>query len=122
MISHIDHVVLTVSDIEFSVKFYRQVLLMDEITFANGRKALRFGNQKINLQTLGQEPRNNALVGSGDLCLITHWSLDDVVAHLKNENIEIIEGPIEKSGALGQITSVYFLDPDNNLVEISVYN
>jgi len=61
-------------------------------------------------------------IGSGDLCLITHWNLDDVVAHLKNENIEIIEGPIEKSGALGQITSVYFLDPDNNLVEISVYN
>ncbi|MFC1235946.1 VOC family protein [Vibrio sp. F74] len=122
MISHIDHVVLTVSDIEFSVTFYRRVLLMDEIAFANGRKALRFGNQKINLQTLGQEPRNNARVGSGDLCLITHWSLNDVVAHLKNEKIEIIEGPVDKSGAMGQIESVYFLDPDNNLVEISVYN
>ncbi|WED27289.1 VOC family protein [Vibrio sp. DW001] len=122
MIRHIDHIVLTVSDIEFSVKFYRRVLLMDEITFANGRKALRFGNQKINLQTLGQEPRNNAHVGSGDLCLITHWDLNDVVAHLKNENIAIIEGPVDKSGAIGQITSIYFLDPDNNLIEISVYN
>ena len=71
MISHIDHVVLTVSDIESSVEFYRRVLLMEEITFAKGRKALKFGNQKINLQTLGQEPRNEAQVGSGDLCLIT---------------------------------------------------
>lgn len=122
MISHIDHVVLTVSDIEFSVEFYRRVLLMKEITFANGRKALRFGNQKINLQTLGQEPRNKAQVGSGDLCLITHWNLNDVVAHLNNENIKIVEGPVNKSGAVGQIEPVYFLDPDKNLVEISVYN
>jgi len=122
MISHIDHVVLTVSDIESSVEFYRRVLLMEEITFAKGRKALKFGNQKINLQTLEQEPRNEAQVGSGDLCLITSWNLKDVVVHLENENVEIVEGPVAKSGAVGQIESVYFLDPDNNLVEISVYN
>jgi catechol 2,3-dioxygenase-like lactoylglutathione lyase family enzyme len=122
MISHIDHVVLTVSDIESSVEFYRRVLLMEEITFAKGRKALKFGNQKINLQTLGQEPRNEAQVGSGGLCLITSWNLKDVVVHLENENVEIVEGPVAKSGAVGQIESVYFLDPDNNLVEISVYN
>jgi len=122
MISHIDHVVLTVSDIESSVEFYRRVLLMEEITFAKGRKALKFGNQKINLQTLGQESRNEAQVGSGDLCLITSWNLKDVVVHLENENVEIVEGPVAKSGAVGQIESVYFLDPDNNLVEISVYN
>jgi catechol 2,3-dioxygenase-like lactoylglutathione lyase family enzyme len=122
MISHIDHVVLTVSDIESSVEFYRRVLLMEEITFAKGRKALKFGNQKINLQTLGQESRNEAQVGSGDLCLITSWNLKDVVVHLENENVEIVEGPVAKSGAVGQIESVYFLDPDKNLVEISVYN
>jgi catechol 2,3-dioxygenase-like lactoylglutathione lyase family enzyme len=122
MISHIDHVVLTVSDIESSVEFYRRVLLMEEITFAKGRKALKFGNQKINLQTLGQELRNEAQVGSGDLCLITSWNLKDVVVHLENENVEIVEGPVAKSGAVGQIESVYFLDPDKNLVEISVYN
>jgi len=122
MISHIDHVVLTVSDIESSVEFYRRVLLMEEITFAKGRKALKFGNQKINLQTLGQEPRNEAQVGSGGLCLITSWNLKDVVVHLENENVEIVEGPVAKSGAVGQIESVYFLDPDKNLVEISVYN
>ncbi|EEX32660.1 MULTISPECIES: VOC family protein [Vibrio] len=121
MISHIDHIVLTVSDIKASVEFYRRVLKMEEVTFAGGRKALRFGNQKINLQLLGQEPRNHAQVGSGDLCLITHWSLEDVITHLQQQNIRIVEGPVEKSGATGAISSVYFLDPDSNLIEVSVY-
>lgn len=121
MISHIDHIVLTVSDIKASVEFYRRVLKMEEVTFAGGRKALRFGNQKINLQLLGQEPRNHAQVGSGDLCLITNWSLEDVITHLQQQNIRIVEGPVEKSGATGAISSVYFLDPDSNLIEISVY-
>ncbi|KFI13010.1 VOC family protein [Vibrio coralliilyticus] len=121
MISHIDHIVLTVSDIKASIEFYRRVLKMEEVTFAGGRKALRFGNQKINLQLLGQEPRNHAQVGSGDLCLITHWSLEDVITHLQQQNIRIVEGPVEKSGATGAISSVYFLDPDSNLIEVSVY-
>lgn len=121
MISHIDHIVLTVSDIKASVEFYRRVLKLEEVTFAGGRKALRFGNQKINLQLLGQEPRNHAQVGSGDLCLITHWSLEDVITHLQQQNIRIVEGPVEKSGATGAISSVYFLDPDSNLIEVSVY-
>ncbi|NRF24039.1 VOC family protein [Vibrio coralliilyticus] len=121
MISHIDHIVLTVSDIKASVEFYRRVLKMEEVTFAGGRKALRFGNQKINLQLLGQEPRNHAQVGSGDLCLITYWSLEDVITHLQQQNIRIVEGPVEKSGATGAISSVYFLDPDSNLIEVSVY-
>tara|TARA_Y100001956_G_scaffold70346_1_gene74272 strand:- start:1535 stop:1903 length:369 start_codon:yes stop_codon:yes gene_type:complete len=122
MISHIDHIVLTVSNIAHSVAFYQRVLQMEEVTFANGRKALKFGNQKINLQLLGQEPRNQAQVGSGDLCLITHWSLEEVITHLTKEQIEIVEGPVEKSGAQGPIQSVYFLDPDSNLIEISVYS
>ncbi|WP_281629578.1 VOC family protein [Vibrio sp. St2] len=121
MISHIDHIVLTVSDIKASVEFYRRVLKMEEVTFAGGRKALRFGNQKINLQLLGQEPRNHAQVGSGDLCLITNWSLEDVITHLQQQNIRVVEGPVEKSGATGAISSVYFLDPDSNLIEVSVY-
>ncbi|MDA0128191.1 VOC family protein [Vibrio sp. MarTm2] len=121
MISHIDHIVLTVSDIAHSVAFYQRVLLMEEVTFANGRKALKFGNQKINLQLLGQEPRNRAQVGSGDLCLITRWPLEEVITHLTKEQVDIIEGPVEKSGAQGPIQSVYFLDPDSNLIEISVY-
>ncbi|MGP1388580.1 MAG: VOC family protein [Vibrio diabolicus] len=122
MISHIDHIVLTVSDIERSVQFYKRVLQMEEVSFANGRKAVKFGNQKINFQRLGQEPRNLAQVGSGDLCLISSWSLDEAVRHLANENVEIIEGPAQKSGAVGAIESVYFLDPDSNLIEVSVYD
>ncbi|EPJ2749183.1 VOC family protein, partial [Vibrio parahaemolyticus] len=122
LISHIDHIVLTVSDIERSVQFYKRVLQMEEVSFANGRKAVKFGNQKINFQRLGQEPRNLAQVGSGDLCLISSWSLDEVVRHLANENVEIIEGPAQKSGAVGTIKSVYFLDPDSNLIEVSVYD
>ncbi|HCG8590119.1 VOC family protein [Vibrio sp. Vb2880] len=122
LISHIDHIVLTVSDIERSVQFYKRVLKMEEVSFANGRKAVKFGNQKINFQRLGQEPRNLAQVGSGDLCLISSWSLDEVVRHLANENVEIIEGPAQKSGAVGTIESVYFLDPDSNLIEVSVYD
>jgi len=121
LISHIDHIVLTVSDIEESVQFYKRVLLMEEVSFANGRKALKFGNQKINLQLLGQEPRNKAKVGSGDFCLISNRSLDDVLLHLAKENIEVVEGPVQKAGAAGPIESVYFLDPDSNLIEVSVY-
>lgn len=121
MISHIDHLVLTVSDIERSVAFYSSVLEMEAITFGAGRRALRFGNQKINLQLLGQEPRNRARVGSGDLCLITHWTLEQVVAQLRRHGVEIVEGPVTKSGACGLIESVYCLDPDMNLIEISRY-
>lgn len=121
MISHIDHLVLTVSDIERSVAFYSSVLEMEAITFGAGRRALRFGNQKINLQLLGQEPRNRARVGSGDLCLITHWTLEQVVAQLHRHGVEIVEGPVTRSGACGPIESVYCLDPDMNLIEISRY-
>ncbi len=121
MIHHIDHIVLTVSDIEKSVDFYKRVLCMEEVTFANGRKAVAFGNQKINFQLLGQEPRNVANVGSGDVCLISDWPLASVVNHLGKENVKIIEGPVEKSGAVGAIQSVYFLDLDKNLIEVSVY-
>ena len=121
MISHFDHIVLTVSDIQNAVNFYKRVLCMEEVTFANGRKAVTFGNQKINFQLLGQEPRNVANVGSGDVCLISNWSLQEVVDHLVKQDVRIIEGPVEKSGAVGAIQSVYFLDPDKNLIEVSVY-
>lgn len=121
MISHIDHVVLTVADIERSVAFYQRVLGMEAVSFAGGRRALRFGQQKINLQTLGMETRNHAGVGSGDLCLISHWPLERVVAQLSAENVPLLEGPVAKSGATGPIQSVYFNDPDGNLIEVSVY-
>ena len=121
MISHIDHLVLTVGDIEAAVAFYKRALLVTDSTFANGRRALHFGNQKINLQVLGMETRNRAAIGSGDLCLVTAWPLADVAAHLRRERIEIIEGPVPKTGASGAMTSIYFNDPDRNLIEISSY-
>ncbi|QTD44712.1 VOC family protein [Ottowia testudinis] len=121
MISHIDHVVLTVADIERSVAFYQRVLRMTPVTFAGGRRALAFGRQKINLQTLGQEPRNRAAVGAGDLCLIAGRPLPEVMAHLAAEGVPLLEGPVAKSGAQGPIESVYFNDPDGHLIEVSVY-
>ncbi len=122
MISHIDHIVLTVRDIERAAAFYERVLRMEVVTFAETRKALKFGNQKINLQTLGQETRNYAGIGSGDLCLITDLDTDALLAHLAAEGVDIVEGPVAKSGAEGPITSVYFNDPDGNLVEVSRYD
>ncbi|POA97963.1 VOC family virulence protein [Chromobacterium sinusclupearum] len=122
MISHIDHLVLTVRDTEAAVAFYQRVLKLEAVSFGNGRRALRFGNQKINLQTLGQETRNHAVIGSGDLCLITDSPLTEVMAHLKQEGVAIVEGPVTRSGAMGPITSVYFNDPDGNLIEVGTYS
>jgi catechol 2,3-dioxygenase-like lactoylglutathione lyase family enzyme len=122
MISHFDHIVLTVANIDKAVSFYETVLKMEAITFSDERKAMRFGQQKINLQLLGQELRNHAMEGSGDLCLITSWSMDEVIGHLKACKVTILEGPVTKSGALGPIQSVYFNDLDNNLIEVSVYS
>jgi catechol 2,3-dioxygenase-like lactoylglutathione lyase family enzyme len=121
MISHIDHVVLTVRDIERAVAFYTRVLALEAVTFAGGRRALKFGTQKINLQTLGMETRNYAGIGSGDLCLITDWPPDRVLAHLEAKGVAIVEGPVEKTGAMGPMTSVYFNDPDGNLIEVASY-
>lgn len=121
MISHIDHIVLTVADIKRSVAFYARVLGMEPVTFGNGRRALQFGQQKINLQTLGMEPRNHAAVGAGDVCLITDWPTARVLAHLTAEGVPVLEGPVTKSGAQGPIESVYFNDPDGHLIEVSRY-
>ncbi|MBB5637176.1 catechol 2,3-dioxygenase-like lactoylglutathione lyase family enzyme [Pedobacter cryoconitis] len=121
MINHFDHIVITVSNIERSVDFYESVLFMTPITFGNGRRALKFGDQKINLQLLGQETRNKAGIGSADICLISDWTTEKVITHLTEKKVTIIEGPVEKSGANGIIISVYINDPDKNLIEISRY-
>ena len=121
MISHIDHIVLTVADIERSVAFYARVLGMQAVSFGNGRRALQFGQQKINLQTLGMEPRNHAAVGAGDVCLITDWPTARVLARLAADGVPVLEGPVTKSGAQGPIESVYFNDPDGHLIEVSRY-
>ena len=121
MISHFDHLVLIVANIDRAVSFYETVLQMEAITFGNGRRAVRFGQQKINLQLLGEELRNHAMEGSGNFSLITNWTMDKLVAHLKSCDVPILEGPVTKSGAQGPIESVCFNDPDNNLIEVSVY-
>ena len=121
MISHIDHIVLTVADIERSVAFYVRVLGMQAVSFGNGRRALQFVQQKINLQTLGMGPRNHAAVGAGDVCLITDWPTARVLARLTAEGVPVLEGPVTKSGAQGPIESVYFNDPDGHLIEVSRY-
>ena len=121
MIRSVDHFVLTVADIPRTVDFYVNVLGMEEMTFGDGRRALAFGTQKINLQIPGQEARNKASIGSGDFCLITDWTSEKVLAHLRRLGVMVLEGPVEKTGAKGPITSVYFNDPDGNLVEVSSY-
>lgn len=121
MISHIDHIVLTVSDIDKAVTFYENVLKMEPITFAEGRRAVTFGQQKINFQSLGDELRNHAMEGSGDICFITNWTMEALQAHLKECQVPILEGPVTKNGAMGEMQSIYFNDLDNNLIEVSVY-
>ena len=124
-IDRIDHVVLTVADIEATCDFYRRVLGMDPVTFGEGRRALAFGRQKINLHPAGREFEPKAArpaPGTGDLCFITEVPIADVVAHLRAEDVAIELGPVPKSGAQGPITSVYFRDPDGNLIEVSNYD
>lgn len=122
MITRFDHIVLTVRDIERSVEFFVRVLGMEAVTFGAGRRALKFGDQKINLQTLGQETRNFAGIGSGDVCFVTEMATDDLLAHLARVGVPVVEGPVAKTGALGSITSVYIVDPDGNLLEIARYD
>jgi catechol 2,3-dioxygenase-like lactoylglutathione lyase family enzyme len=124
-IDRIDHVVMTVKDVDATCDFYTRVLGMRAVTFAGGRKALAFGRQKINLHLAGREFEPKALhptPGSVDLCLITTGSLDDVIAHLALCGVSILEGPVAKTGATGPIRSVYFRDPDANLIEVSTYD
>ena len=123
-IVRIDHMVLTVADIGETCDFYGRVLGMEKIVFAGGRVALGFGSQKINLHPAGNEydPRaKNPVPGSADFCLISETPIGDVIAHLGACGVNIIDGPVAKTGAVGALTSVYFRDPDDNLVEVSNY-
>jgi catechol 2,3-dioxygenase-like lactoylglutathione lyase family enzyme len=124
-IERLDHLVLTVTNVDATCAFYSNVLGMEVVTFGAGRKALQFGAQKINLHQLGQEIDPKAerpMPGSADLCLITATPLDGVVAELKAHGIFIEEGPAPRTGATGPIRSVYIRDPDRNLIEISNYD
>ena len=116
----LDHVVLTVASIERTVDFYERVLGMSHEVFGGGRHALTFAGQKINLHESGREFTPRAKVpqpGSEDFCLLVE-NLEDAIARLAKEGTEIIEGPVEKTGAAGPLLSVYIRDPDDNLVEL----
>ena len=123
-IDAVDHLVLTVKDIDATCAFYSKALGMIVVTFGAGRKALAFGSQKINLHQQGKEFEPKAhrpTPGSGDICLITTVAMAEVVAHLEACNVEVIDGPVKRTGATGTLLSVYCLDPDLNLIEVSNY-
>ena len=123
-IDRLDHLVLTVKNIPATCDFYSRALGMEVVTFGENRKALAFGSQKINLHEAGHEVDPKALrptPGSADLCFITQEPVSRIIEHFNRLGIEIIEGPVRRTGALGPIESVYFRDPDGNLIEISNY-
>lgn len=123
-IERIDHIVLTVADIERTCAFYSRVLGMEVVTFGENRRALRFGSQKFNLHERGKEFQPKAKLatpGAIDICLITESPIADVVAHLQSVGVAIEQGPVKRTGATGPIDSVYFRDPDENLIEVSRY-
>jgi catechol 2,3-dioxygenase-like lactoylglutathione lyase family enzyme len=118
----LDHLVLTVKDIEQTIAFYSQVLGMQPISFGDGRNALRFGSMKINLHQQGKEfePKaQHAIPGSADLCFITSVPIQEVIDDLAKCDVAIIHGPVQQSGAAGPLRSVYFRDPDQNLIEVA---
>jgi catechol 2,3-dioxygenase-like lactoylglutathione lyase family enzyme len=123
-IDRLDHLVLTVRDIGATCEFYSRVLGMQVVTFGEGRKALQFGQQKINLHESGKEFDPKAArptPGSGDLCLITEVPLPQAIEHIRSCGVEIVEGPVGRTGAVGPIESIYIRDPDGNLIEVSNY-
>lgn len=123
-IKSIDHLVLTVKDIAKTVEFYTTILGMQKEIFKQNRVALKFGSQKINLHQLGAEfePKAyNVKEGSADLCFITQTSVTDFKAHIENLGVKVIEGPVKRTGAMGEINSIYVRDPDGNLIEIANY-
>ena len=126
-IDRIDHLVLNVADVEITAAWYQRVLGMEREEFGpKQRTALKFGGQKINVRPSGTDPGSwptgvNDRPGSGDLCFITAVPAEEVIAHLHDCGVAILEGPVERAGALGAMKSVYCRDPDGNLIEISAY-
>jgi catechol 2,3-dioxygenase-like lactoylglutathione lyase family enzyme len=121
-VHRIDHVVLTVADVDRTLAFYERVLGMTPVSFGEGRRALAFGDQKLNLHQAGREFEPKALrptPGAIDLCLTTDVPLDQVAAHLRSESVTIEHGPVYKIGARRALRSLYFRDPDGNLIEVS---
>ena len=117
----IDHIVLCVRDVEATRDFYVNLLGMEPREERPGKWSLHFGSNKISVQDANDLPSlaNKTVPGSGNFCVLTDLPMADVVARLQSQNIEIVEGPAEKAGAIGMLMSVYFRDPDGNLVEVS---
>jgi catechol 2,3-dioxygenase-like lactoylglutathione lyase family enzyme len=123
-VASLDHLVLTVQDLGSTVDFYTRVLGMTVSAFAEGRLALKYGTQKINLHELGSEFQPNARrasAGSADLCFLSDDPLDSWIDHLEREGVDLLEGPVQRIGALGPMDSIYCRDPDGNLIEIANY-
>jgi catechol 2,3-dioxygenase-like lactoylglutathione lyase family enzyme len=121
-ITSLDHIVLVVASIERTLAFYTRILGMQALELRPGRWALHFGNQKLNLQELGVSVDPLAKVptpGSADFCLLTDVPIEEVVAHLVRYDVPLVDGPVRRTGAVGPLQSVYFYDPDRNLVEVS---
>jgi catechol 2,3-dioxygenase-like lactoylglutathione lyase family enzyme len=121
-IERLDHLVLTVADIDRTCTFYGRVLGFEVVTFRGGRRALVFGQQKLNLHQAGHEFEPKArhpTAGSADLCFIASTPLERIMAELRDRGVPIEEGPVERTGALGPIRSVYIRDPDQNLIELA---
>jgi len=124
LISAIDHLVITVGNIETSCTFYQNVLGLEVLSFEDGRKALCVGDQKINLHEAGNELSpcaGHPTPGSADLCFITPQPIERFMDHLKKNGISRELGPVKRTGVSGPINSVYFRDPDQNLLEVSCY-
>jgi catechol 2,3-dioxygenase-like lactoylglutathione lyase family enzyme len=124
MISHIDHLVLTVHSLEDTCSFYKRVLHFQRTDAPGKPTSLNFGSCKLNIHEVSHtfEPKAHAPTpGSGDFCLITTQPMEKVLGHLRSEGVAIEEGPVKRNGAQGEMVSVYFRDPDENLVEVSCY-
>lgn len=123
-VNRLDHLVLTVRDLDATVDFYQRVLGMQAVTFKGGRHALTFGTSKINLHQAGHEFEPKAAhpaPGTADLCFVVDDPIDQVREELRAQRVEIEEGPVERTGATGPILSVYVRDPDQNLIELGNY-
>ena len=121
-VKSLDHLVLTVRDLQAAIDFYNRALGMQEVTFGGGRKALAFGTQKISLHLAGHEFEPKAgrpTPGSGDLCFLTDTPVEQYAVHLATLGIAVIEGPVARTGAVGPLLSIYVRDPDMNLIEIA---
>jgi catechol 2,3-dioxygenase-like lactoylglutathione lyase family enzyme len=121
-IERLDHLVLTVDDIDRTIVFYTAVLGMQAVTFADNRTALSFGGQKINLHASSNPISPNAktpTAGSADLCFIAQTPLSEIILKLNQSGVPVELGPVPRTGARGPIMSIYFRDPDGNLIEVA---